>query len=144
MQASGDAACWGWCVFDIQDDNSEWAPAIPARRGGQKKEAIRIQQSQEESQPEQDGKRRGYAAHPELGSLYLTFAKGKSYMVCSFPLPGCPGMVAQFTQHQVGEKHPALLVSLATMASEKSLNREQIKQLRDTIVAQHRFARPGI
>ena len=72
--------------------------------------------------------------------MTATYAKTKSYLVSSKKEPGFPALVAQFTEGQVGAQHADLLESLASITVERGLNRAQIKELRDAVLAKHRFS----
>ena len=145
------AATWFNCLIEIPTDlSADWAPCVPPKRGGQKKEAMKrreqqeqteqqaVQQQQQQQHADSTARPRSFPAHESMGSFSLTYAKTKSYMICSKPLPDEAAMVTQFTEGQVGALHPHLLQALAATASNHNLTRQEIKDLRELLVEKHK------
>ena len=115
-------------VEDSDQMEAPWAEPVPPKRGAQKKAALDNKIFQATSE-------RKLAAHSSLGFLKLTLGAQKSYIVASDPEPNMPGLLAEFTHSQVGDKHQVLMMSLLQTSAEQKLTRPQIKELRAKVLS---------
>ena len=119
---------------------NQWTAPIPAGRGAQKKAALR-RQEEDPKKKKSKGKGKGKDSgrtlpHAKYGLLRVTLGSAKSYIVCTEPPPSEPKFLVELNKSQCGDNHGSLILSLARIASTKQLSREEMRELKATILAQ--------